>query len=248
MLAVKNLDVVYNKVHLVQNLSFDIRGGECVCILGPSGSGKSISTKAMMGLLSPDFFVDGDVCLYSKSLLEHRELGKDITMIAQNPLTAFDNMTRIGPQIIETILAIEKLPAADVKQKAIDLLERLQMPHDTMKMYPLELTASLLQQIMVKLAQMMEPAVLVADCPTSAANDATRDTIVKDLLGMKTKSTSIVLITQDLSVAQALADKVVVMNNGSVVDCGTFDKIISTSQLDYAKYSNRAANIAVKTA
>ncbi len=244
MLSVQNLDVVCCNAHLVQDVSLKLAKGKCLCLLGPSGSGKSLVAKSIMGLLDTDLHLNIRAILNGKPLSKAK-LGRDLSMIFQDPLLAFNNYYKIGTQIEETIAAISKLSRPKIKHLARDIVHQLDAPVEILKQFPSEISPSLLQQLMVKLAVMMEPRILVADDPTSSVNSVIRDEIVEELIRLKNKNTSIILITHDLIVAKALADEILVMDKGKVINSGSYEDLVAAPCLDYTALLKHQSDLLV---
>lgn len=247
VLDVKNLDIVFQgknkKSHLVKNISFSVEHGECLCILGESGSGKSMSMKAVLGLLDRNFSVKGSAFLQSENLLKKSDeelrnfRGSKISMILQNPMNCFDSLYRIDYQIRETLLAHTSFSAVEIENMAMKALKKLQInsPKEVLKKYPHQLSGGMLQRIMIAIAIMLEPQVLIADEPTTAIDAITQFEVMKEFQRLKENHTTMIFITHDLGIASMIADKVIVMNQGEIVDAGTFADIVKNPKDDYTK-------------
>lgn len=247
VLEVKDLNVVYrgkNKdVQLIKDVSFKVEKGQCLCILGESGSGKSISMKAIMGLLDKNFELKGTAFFNGEDLLKksneelRRLRGSQMTMILQNPMNCFDSLFRIDAQIKETLSAHTTLNAEEIHQLSVSALEKMRIdkPLEVLKKYPHQLSGGMLQRIMIAIALMLEPTVLVADEPTTAIDAITQFEIMKEFQRLKENKTTMIFITHDLGIASMIADKVVVMNKGSVVDVGTFSEILAEPKDEYTR-------------
>jgi peptide/nickel transport system ATP-binding protein len=214
---------------LVQNISFDLRRGETLAIAGESGSGKSITSLAIMGLLPPPAVrvTGGAILLGGTDLTQLPEAnlrairGNRIAMIFQEPMTSLNPMLSIGLQLIEAIRAHSNLSLMAAKAEAIAALTAVKMsdPARRMRQYPHELSGGMRQRVMIAMALALRPDVLIADEPTTAL-DVTVQREVLDLLRdlQKTHGTAILLITHDMSVVAEMADRVVVMRQGQVVE------------------------------
>lgn len=247
MLEVNNLNIVYNGVRkqtqIIHDLSFAVAEGECVVILGESGSGKSITMKAIMGLLDENFTITGSTKLDGQDLLQMdkeslRKLrGKDLTMILQNPMTCFDTLYRIGYQIAETLKTHTNLTANEIKAKSIEMLYTMQIrsPEEVLKKYPHQLSGGMLQRIMIGIAIMLNPKLLITDEPTTAIDAITQFEIMKEFQRLKSLKTTMLFITHDLGIASLIADRVIVLNRGKLVDSGTFAEIITNSKDEYTR-------------
>ncbi len=247
LLEVNDLNVTFhgkNKdSHIVQGISFAVEKGECLAILGESGSGKSMTMKAIMGLLDHNFTLGGEAKLNGENLLAKdketlRTLrGKELTMILQNPMTCFDTLYRIDYQMAETFRAHTNWNKATIRQKSIEALEKMQIhaPAEVLRKYPHQLSGGMLQRIMIAIALTLEPSILVADEPTTAIDAITQFEIMKEFQRLKAEGTTLIFITHDLGVASLIADKVLVLNQGIVADRGSFQEILHQPKDAYTK-------------
>ena len=220
---------------LVKGVSFSVKQGECLGILGESGSGKSMSIKAAMGLLDKNFVVSGSAKfqgdeLVGKNAEQLRRLrGGQVGIVLQNPMTCFDPLYRIGNQIAETFAAHQKWDAGEIKERSIEMLDKMQIrnPEEALEKYPHQLSGGMLQRIMIGIAMSMEPSLLIADEPTTAIDAITQFDILNEFAVIKQKhKTAMIFISHDLNAVSQIADKIVVLNQGTVVDQGDFHHII----------------------
>ena len=186
VLKVENLSVrLHYKTQeklILDNVSFSVKPGECLGILGESGSGKSMTAKAMLGLLDKSFKIEGTAIYEGKDLLKQnketlRKLrGDEIAMVLQNPMTCFDPLYRIGNQIAETFLAHGDMSKKEIHKRSIELLEgmHIHQPEEVLKKYPHQLSGGMLQRIMIGLALSMQPKLIIADEPTTAIDAITQ--------------------------------------------------------------------------
>ena len=213
-------------------------------ILGESGSGKSVSLKATMGLL-PDYArIDGKIKLDGRDILTlpRAELaklrGSAISMIFQEPMTAFDPVYTIGEQISETIVQHEGISRADAGKRALELLERVKIPSAArrLKNYPHEMSGGMRQRAMIALALACNPSVLLADEPTTALDVTVQIQILlllrqlQEELGM-----AIVFVTHDVGVAAEISDRIAVMYAGKFVETGDVRQIIRAPKHPYTR-------------
>ena len=220
-----SLQSYHKETELVRGVSFAVAPGECLGILGESGSGKSMSMKAAMGLLDHSFHVKGSAQFQGEELLgksaeELRRLrGGKVGIILQNPMTCFDPLYRIGQQIAETFSAHNNWTAEEMLEK-----------------YPHQLSGGMLQRIMIGIATAMKPALLIADEPTTAIDAITQYEILNELLHIKENhNTAMIFISHDLNAISRIADRIVVLNHGAVVDRGDFRHILHHAQDPYTK-------------
>lgn len=229
---------------LVKGVSFSVKPGECLGILGESGSGKSMSLKAAMGLLDKGFQVSGNARFQGEELLgksaeELRRLrGGKVGIILQNPMTCFDPLYRIGSQIAETFSAHNNWSSAEILQRSLEMLEKMRIrnPEEVLEKYPHQLSGGMLQRIMIGIATSMQPALLIADEPTTAIDAITQFEILDELLRIKQQhQTAMVFISHDLNAISRVADQIVVLNQGRVVDRGDFHHILHHATDPYTK-------------
>ena len=229
---------------LVKGVSFSVKQGECLGILGESGSGKSMSIKAAMGLLDKNFVVSGSAKfqgdeLVGKNAEQLRRLrGGQVGIILQNPMTCFDPLYRIGNQIAETFAAHQKWDDGEIKERSIEMLDKMQIrnPEEALEKYPHQLSGGMLQRIMIGIAMSMEPSLLIADEPTTAIDAITQFDILNEFAVIKQKhKTAMIFISHDLNAVSQIADKIVVLNQGTVVDQGDFHHIIHHAADPYTR-------------
>lgn len=229
---------------LVKDVSFSVKQGECLGILGESGSGKSMSIKAAMGLLDKNFVVSGSAKfqgdeLVGKNAEQLRRLrGGQVGIVLQNPITCFDPLYRIGNQIAETFAAHQKWDAGEIKERSIEMLDKMQIrnPEEALEKYPHQLSGGMLQRIMIGIAMSMEPSLLIADEPTTAIDAITQFDILNEFAVIKQKhKTAMIFISHDLNAVSQIADKIVVLNQGTVVDQGDFHHIIHHAADPYTR-------------
>jgi len=234
----------HRSVELVKGVSFSVNPGECLGILGESGSGKSMSIKATMGLLNKSFQVSGSARfggeeLMGKSAEELRRLrGGKVGIILQNPMTCFDPLYRVGYQIAETFTAHRNWDSGEIRRRSLEMLDKMRIrnPEEVLEKYPHQLSGGMLQRIMIGIATSMEPALLVADEPTTAIDAITQLEILDELVRIKREAqTAMIFITHDLNAISRVADRVVVLNQGLVVDRGDFEHILHNASDPYTR-------------
>lgn len=248
VLKVEHLCVTLtNKVHkqkLVDNANFEVYPGECLGILGESGSGKSMTTKAILGLLDKQFSISGEAWFEEKDLLKvskeslSRMRGKEITMVLQNPMTCFDPLYRIGNQMAETFATHTNSSAKEIKEHSLDILRQMHIrnPEEAIEKYPHQLSGGMLQRIMIGLAVALKPKLLIADEPTTAIDAITQHEILDAFLEIKQQyQTAMIFISHDLGAISRVADRIVVMNQGVIVDQGDFHHILHHAQDSYTR-------------
>ena len=231
---------------LVQDLSFTLRRGETLAIAGESGSGKSITSLAIMGLLPPPAvrITGGTVRLGDTDLARlpeaamRRVRGDRIAMIFQEPMTSLNPVLTVGLQLIEAIRAHETVSRSQARVRALEALRqvRLSQPERRLDQYPHELSGGMRQRVMIAMALALRPEVLIADEPTTAL-DVTVQREVLDLLRdlQRDLGTAIILITHDMGVVAEMADRVIVMRDGRAVEEGAVAEIFARPRAAYTR-------------
>ncbi|WP_404828842.1 ABC transporter ATP-binding protein [Solibacillus faecavium] len=250
VLTIENLQVEFEtfggSVQAVRGASFQLFKGETLAIVGESGCGKSVTSNAIMGLIpNPPgtvkaekiMFKDKDLSTFTKK--QFREIqGKDISMIFQDPMTALNPTLTIGEQLTEGLKTHKKISSADVKKKAIEMLNLvgLSNPEDRLKQYPHQFSGGMRQRIVIAIALICEPELLIADEPTTAL-DVTIQAQILELFAEIQQRTgvSIILITHDLGVVAKIADRIAVMYAGQVIEIGTKRDIFYNPQHPYTQ-------------
>ena len=247
ILKVENLNVTLTQrkssKKLVEEVSFEVHPGECLGILGESGSGKSMTVKSMLGLLDKNFQISGRAIFDGQDLLreskeELRRLrGSRITMVLQNPMTCFDPLYRIGSQMAETFATHTTWSAQEIRSHSLEILAQMRIRNgeEVLEKYPHQLSGGMLQRI-IGIAMALEPELLIADEPTTAIDAITQYEILEEFVRIKKeKHTAMLFITHDLGAISKVADRVLVMNSGHIVDSGTFEHILMHANDPYTR-------------
>lgn len=231
---------------VIHNISFNIRKGETLCLVGESGSGKSVTSLTAMGLLPKGALhaKAGEIRLDGKDLLQlsQAEMKKmratRISMIFQEPMTALNPVLRVGAQITEVLDVHTTLSSQAKREKVINIMEQVHLP-DVERIYhsyPHQLSGGQRQRIMIAMALILEPAVLIADEPTTALDVTTQKQILSLIAELQEKhGTAVLFITHDMGVVAEIADRVCVMRNGTIVEHGTIRQVLSAPQEQYTK-------------
>ena len=224
-------------VRAVDDVSFEVCEGEILAIVGESGSGKSVTSLSVMGLLAePGHVAGGEMTFDGKDLVhlsekEYREMrGNDMAMIFQEPMTSLNPVYRIGDQIVEAIRTHEKVSKKEALTRAIDLLRKVGIPSPEARVrdYPHQMSGGMRQRVMIAMALACNPKIIIADEPTTALDVTIQAQILDLLRNLKDRiNSSIMLITHDLGVIAEMADYVVVMYAGRVVEKGTVEEIFA---------------------
>ena len=232
------------KKRIVDHVKFEVYPGECLGILGESGSGKSMSLKAVLGLLDKNFQVSGQAVFDDKNLIgapgeELRKLrGNQIGMVLQNPMTCFDPLYRIGSQMAETFAMHTDWNGEKIRSVSLEILDQMRI-HDgaeVLEKYPHQLSGGMLQRIMIGIAMALSPELLIADEPTTAIDAITQYEILEEFERIKReKKTAMIFITHDLGAISKVADRIMVMNSGQIVDQGDFHHILHHAKDPYTR-------------
>lgn len=249
VLKVQNLTVRLpasaDRDNAVTDIGFTVNPGEIVCVVGESGSGKSVTAQAVMGLLPRELTpthgvtrLDGEDTLTASSQRLRDLRGTQMAMIFQEPMTALNPVARVGTQIAEVLEIHTKLTASQRRARAIEIMDAVQLP-DPDKMvdaYPHQLSGGQRQRIMIAMALVLDPSLLIADEPTTALDVTTQAQILKLIKEMQQRrGTGVLFITHDFGVVAEIADRVVVMQHGRIIEQGTRDQILGFPQQDYTK-------------
>jgi peptide/nickel transport system ATP-binding protein/oligopeptide transport system ATP-binding protein len=248
LLDVEDLKVSFRTedgvVRAVDGVSFAIKRGEVVAIVGESGSGKSVTAMTLMGLTrSPNASFEGRAMFDGRDLVsagddELRKIrGGGIAMVFQDPMSSLDPVHRIGKQIVEQIRVHDKsVSKAEALDRAADLMERVGIPRarERLRSYPHEFSGGMRQRVMIAMALSNEPKLLIADEPTTALDVTIQAQILDELRQLRGETgAAIILVTHDLGVVADIADRIVVMYAGRVVEQGTLDEIFYDPQHPY---------------
>ncbi|HLR72823.1 MAG TPA: ABC transporter ATP-binding protein [Pseudogracilibacillus sp.] len=248
ILSVKDLEISFQtykgKIKAVRGVSFNLKKGETLAIIGESGSGKSVTAKSIMKLLSKkDTLINQGSILYNdKDLLAntYKEMekirGKKISMVFQDPMTALNPTMKIGKQVMEGLTKHQKINKKDARKRAQQLLELVGIPNAEARMngYAHEFSGGMRQRVVIAIALACNPEILIADEPTTALDVTIQAQILELMKDIQKKSgTSIILITHDLGVVANMADRVAVMYAGEVMETGTSEEIFFSPKHPY---------------
>ncbi|WP_044748678.1 ABC transporter ATP-binding protein [Bacillus alveayuensis] len=248
VLEVKDLHISFDihagEVQAVRGVSFDLYKGETLAIVGESGCGKSVTSKALMRLLPtpPSRIKQGEILFEGKDLtkLSDKEMqeirGAKISMIFQDPMTSLNPTMTIGNQIMEVLLKHQNMSKAEARNRAIELLQLvgIKNPELRIKQYPHQFSGGMRQRVVIAMALACNPKVLIADEPTTALDVTIQAQILELMKDIQKKmGMSIIFITHDLGVVANVADRVAVMYAGKVVEIGTVDEIFYNPKHPY---------------
>ncbi len=234
-----------DREHAVEHISFDVNAGEILCLLGESGSGKSVISFSVMGLLPDNVRVAsgeirlGDVNLLSLTPTQLREIrGDDVAMIFQEPMTALNPVMTCGDQLDELLAEHTELSTSERKAKTLAMFEAVKLPEPEriFSSYPHQLSGGQRQRIMIAMALILEPKLLIADEPTTALDVTTQAevlTLIKTL--QRERGTAVLFITHDMGVVAEIADRVVVLQHGKQVEAGTKNQVLREPREAYTQ-------------
>ena len=238
VLEVDDLSVEFHTpsgvVHAVTHSSFKLREGEILGIVGESGSGKSVTANALMRLLPDTAKITGTIKLKGRdiSTIKTKEFnkirGKEIAMIFQDPMPSLNPLYTVGNQLEETLKLHMGLEGAALKKRAIELLEMVSIPQPEMriKQYPHEFSGGMRQRVMIAMALACDPAILIADEPTTALDVTIQAQILELMKDLQKKvNTSIIMITHDLGIVSDLCDRVNVMYGSQIMESANTDDL-----------------------
>ncbi|GAP35402.1 ABC transporter ATP-binding protein [Piscinibacter sakaiensis] len=250
VLSVENLSVGVrtgrSPVPVLDRVAFEVRAGETVCVVGESGSGKSVTSLTVMGLLPKDalaatggrILVDGEDVLRASPARLRELRATRMAMVFQEPMTALNPVQRVGDQIDEVLRLHSGLGRAQRREKVLAMLEAVHLPdvrriHDA---YPHQLSGGQRQRIVIAMALILEPRLLIADEPTTALDVTTQRQILLLIRELQQKhGTAVLFITHDFGVVSEIADRIVVMNRGRLVEQGTRDEVLARPREDYTR-------------
>jgi oligopeptide/dipeptide ABC transporter ATP-binding protein len=249
LLEVSNLVTQFSSpngnLKAIKNISFSINQGETVCVVGESGCGKSITALSIMGLLPNNGkIVDGSINFkeHDISKLTNNEMqkirGNKIAMIFQEPMTSLNPVFTIGFQIRESLMNHLNITKKEAHQRGIELLKKVNIPSPEvrMKQYPHELSGGMRQRVMIAMALSCNPSLLIADEPTTALDVTIQAEILELIIEIKQQfGMGILMITHDMGVVGRIADRVIVMYAGEIIEEGDVYSIFSNPQHPYTK-------------
>jgi peptide/nickel transport system ATP-binding protein len=249
VLEVENLSIAFGSrskhVEVIHNISFSVSENEIIGIVGESGSGKSVTSLAIAGLLpGKTSFIEGSIRFEDKELLElprkefQKIRGKEIAMIFQEPMSALNPSLTCGFQVSEILRHHLNYTATEAKKETLKLFERVKLPQpkELYKRYPHQISGGQMQRVMIAMAIACKPKILIADEPTTALDVTVQKEILQLLKDLqKQTGMSLLFISHDLSLVSEIADKVLVMYQGNIVEKGSVFQIFKTPQHSYTR-------------
>ncbi len=245
LLKVNSLCVSINNREVVSDLSFDLSSGDILGIVGASGSGKSISSLAIMGLLPHHGKITSGEIIFGSQHLEQlssfemqKIRGKHISMIFQEPMTALNPSMRCGDQVAEMLSQHTNMPSTEIKKDVLNLFEKVQLaaPKEVYRKYAHEISGGQQQRVMIAMALACRPDILIADEPTTALDVTVQKEIIDLLCALQAEfKMAVIFISHDLPLVAEMADKVLVMQSGKMVEYGTANQVFKSPTHPYTK-------------
>lgn len=245
LLQVDHITISYQGKSVVNDVSFQLQPGEILGIAGESGSGKSTIVKAVIGLLGEEGMVTrGDIFYKGKNVAEmpQKELrslcGPEIGMVFQDCKSALCPVRTVGAQVYESLSEHEKITKKEAMSRAENLMKKIGLEDSgrVLKSYPFELSGGMNQRVGICMAMMMKPSLLLADEPTSALDVTVQKQVLEEMkLMQKEYGTAMVLVTHNIGVIRAMADKVLILQQGKMMDYGPADEVLHHSENAYTR-------------
>ncbi|EOP91362.1 hypothetical protein IGM_02008 [Bacillus cereus HuB4-4] len=254
ILEVKNLRVWDNNTGrvIIYNSSFNLNYGSCLAIVGESGSGKSVICRSIMGLNKSWIHQSGEILFQGENLnsLSEKEMrkkrGRNLCMILQNGMRAFDPSCVIGVHLRETLAEHFGWSNKKIEVKMKHAMESVMLKNsiEIMNQYPHQLSGGMLQRIMIALALVLEPDIIIADEPTTALDTISQFEVVEQFIKLRERmGCSMIFVSHDLGVVKKIANKILVMKEGVIIERDTVQNVFSEPKHEYTRYlvSNRLA-------
>ena len=237
-LTIKNLSKNFNKVKALDNVSFELKKGEILGIVGESGSGKSTLAKVITRIVKPDggsiLFKGEDFTKLNSAKL--REYRKNVQMVFQNPNSTFSPRMNIGDFLCEGMLNFKLANKKEALKKAKEYLELVKLPTDIMERLPHQLSGGQLQRVVIARALTLSPEVLIYDESTAALDVSVQQDVLKLMYDLrKSCDNSVIFICHDLAAVRLVADRIIVMYNGKIVEIVDSKNLLSESKEEYTK-------------
>ena len=245
ILKVKDLSVNNNSVKILKNISFNIKKGEILGIVGESGCGKSTLIRALIQMMNKsEEIISGEILFNERNLLsldskQIRKLrGNNLAVIFQNPGATLNPIRKIGKQFVQTMQSHMNINKNEALEKAANMLEKVNLKDSKciLNSYPFELSGGMKQRVTIALAMILEPEILIADEPTSALDVTVQAQVVKEMISLRDNfDTSIIIVTHSMSVISQMVDKIAVMYRGNIVEYGDKEDILRNPKHPYTK-------------
>ncbi|MGP9586196.1 ABC transporter ATP-binding protein [Micrococcaceae sp. AOP34-BR2-30] len=247
-LEVRDLQVTFTRrgrrIRATKGVSFNVVPGQMLAIIGESGSGKSVTVRALMGLLPPSAKVEGSARLLDQEIVGMTEKqlrqirGREIAMIFQDPARSLNPTMSVGAQIVEAVRTHRAVSRKEASERAVELLRvvKLPAPDKRFHQYPHQLSGGMRQRVMIAIALASDPKVLIADEATTALDVTTQAQIMELLVDLRQRlGTAVIMISHDLSLAASYADEVLVMYAGKVVEQAATERLFANVRMPYTR-------------
>lgn len=245
LLHAEHVTICYNGKPVVKDVSFTLGQGEILGIVGESGSGKSTVIRGILGLLGPSGMVtEGDIWYKGENIVDMPEknkrklLGPEIGMVFQDCKAALCPVRTVGAQIHEAMCEHGKLPKQKTRELAGEIMQKIGLSDSgrVLDSYPFELSGGMNQRVGICMAMMQKPRLLLADEPTSALDVTVQKQVVEELKLMRAEyNTAMIVVTHNIGVVRAMADQVLVLQNGTVMDYGETERVLRHSENPYTR-------------
>jgi peptide/nickel transport system ATP-binding protein len=247
LLTVDNLRIEARRSHeaVVDDISFEIARGEFLAVVGESGSGKTIAARSVLGLLPPGLRQTGGLIVIDGedlAALSPRPLralrGPVVGMVFQEPMMSLNPAISVGAQLAEGLTLHTRLPKKEIRQRCLDMLERVQIrdPAQTFDAYPHEFSGGMRQRIMLASVMLLRPKLLIADEPTTALDTLTQREVLDLMVGLALDhGTSVMLITHNLGLVARYTQRAVVLRKGKVIETGTTEQVLTAPRETYTR-------------
>ena len=243
ILTVSEVSIAYGAKKIVSNVNFEVGRGEILVIAGESGSGKSTILKAIAGILGNNgavtdgqiFFRDVEITNLPESI-RRKLAGAEIGFIFQNATASFCPIRKIGEQIFESVQAHKNFSREEFFQRAKVIMQNINLEERVLKEYPFRLSGGMGQRAGILAAMILQPKLLLADEPTGALDPETQADVVEEFLKLREMyGVSIIMVTHNLKVAKYMADKILILRDGKMVEFGTNEEIFNSPQENYTR-------------
>lgn len=246
LLDVKSLTVSYGERDVLKDITMSMNEKEIIAIVGESGCGKTTFIKAILHILSTETATSGDILFDGRDVSKWTKQqwqtirGKEIGLVFQNPGSFFNPIMKIGKQFIEAIRSHEKISKAEAKETALSTLQKMDFSKEESQRiyhaYPFELSGGMKQRVAIAMAVALGPKLILADEPTSALDVCTQQQVMDELLKIREQfHTGMLLVTHNIGLAAYMADRIMVMQNGQVIEFAETARIIEQPRADYTK-------------
>lgn len=245
LLSVRNLHVSFGNTDILRGVSFDLKQGETLGVVGESGCGKSMTGFAIMGMLQhPGKVTEGEIFLEDQDLTKMSERqyqkirGQEIALVMQDPFTSLNPMMKIGDQIAEAFWLHQPISKSEARKKAVEMLEKVGVPSPSAsaQKYPHQMSGGQRQRVVIAMAFACKPKVLIADEPTTALDVTLQAQILRLLRELQEQEkTSVILISHDIGAIASVAHRIAVFYAGQIIEIGTAEEVLRSAAHPYTR-------------